>query len=85
MAFVARDWTAKLGLVAAGLGVTVVPGLAVPMLPSSVAVVAVDDPAAVRPTVLAHRPGHPCPGFVAALREAVVGLSAEVRRRLDAG
>ena len=30
LSLVARDWMAKIGLVAAGLGVTVVPGIAVP-------------------------------------------------------
>ncbi|MQY03976.1 LysR family transcriptional regulator [Actinomadura macrotermitis] len=83
VAFVARDWTAKLGLVAAGLGVTVVPGLAVPMLPPAVAAVRIDHPAAVRPTVAVHRPDAPCrPAFAEALRDAAADLSAELRRRL---
>jgi DNA-binding transcriptional LysR family regulator len=82
VAFVARDWVAKLGLVAAGLGVTVVPGLAVPALPPTVAVVRIDDPAAVRPTAVAHRPHTHRDAFVEALRDAAADLAAEVRHRL---
>jgi DNA-binding transcriptional LysR family regulator len=82
IAFVARDWVAKLGLVAAGLGVTVVPGLAVPALPPTVAVVRIDDPAAVRPTAVAHRPHAQRDAFVEALRDAAADLAAEVRHRL---
>lgn len=40
----ARDWTTRLGFVAAGLGVTTVPSLVVAALPGTVAVVRVDDP-----------------------------------------
>jgi DNA-binding transcriptional LysR family regulator len=41
VAFVARDWTAKLGLVAAGLGVTVVPSLAAAAVRADVALIGV--------------------------------------------
>jgi DNA-binding transcriptional LysR family regulator len=86
IAFVARDWVAKLGLVAAGLGVTVVPGLAVPVLPPTIAVVRIDHPAAVRATVLAHRSGtpndHSRQTFTEALLDAAAELSTEVRHRL---
>jgi DNA-binding transcriptional LysR family regulator len=86
VAFVARDWTAKLGLVAAGLGITVVPGLAVPALPPTIAVVRIDDPAAVRATAVACRAGAPDDrrrrGFIEALRDAAAELSTEVRHRL---
>lgn len=54
-AYVVKDWAAKLGLVAAGLGITVVPGLAVPALPPAVTAVRIDHPEAVRPTVIVHR------------------------------
>lgn len=50
IAFVARDWIAKLGLVAAGSGITVVPGIAAPVVPANIALVRIDHPAAVRPT-----------------------------------
>lgn len=82
IAFVARDWVAKLGLVAAGLGVTMVPGLAVPALPASLAVVRLDHPAAVRVTVAAHRPDAEPRPFLEALRDSAADLAAEVRHRL---
>ncbi|MCP9624567.1 LysR family transcriptional regulator [Nocardia otitidiscaviarum] len=53
--YVVKDWTAKLGLVAAGLGVTVVPGLAVTALPDAVTALRIDHEEAVRPTVAVLR------------------------------
>lgn len=44
VAFTARDWPARLGLVAAGLGVAVVPRLLAGVLPPGVRLVEVDDP-----------------------------------------
>lgn len=89
IAFVARDWVAKLGLVSAGLGITVVPGLAVPTLPPTVAVVHIDDPTAVRPTAVAYRSGASDDRlrrrFTEALRDAAAGLASEVRHRLQPG
>jgi DNA-binding transcriptional LysR family regulator len=86
IAYVTREWTAKLGLVAAGLGVTVVPGLALPALPATVGVVRIDHPAAERVTAIAARAGGapkaPAEPFTEALRDASAGLVAEVRRRL---
>ncbi|MFI2284376.1 LysR family transcriptional regulator [Nocardia beijingensis] len=86
IAFVARDWFAKLGLVAAGLGITVVPGIAVPVLPPTVSLLRIDHPSAVRRTVIAHRgdPGgaEPRGVVVEALRDRAAELSAEVRQRL---
>ncbi|MFC9993621.1 LysR family transcriptional regulator [Nocardia sp. NPDC127526] len=86
IAHIARDWIAKLGLVAAGLGITVVPGLAVPALPATIFIARIDDPAAVRPTVLAYRRGtdtahHP---FLDALHDTAADLTAEIRHRLRA-
>lgn len=84
IAYIARDWVAKLGLVAAGLGVTLVPGLAVPALPATVSVIRIDDPAALRPTLLAYRadgPGGAHP-LAEALRDSAAQLTAELRARL---
>ncbi|MBF6135380.1 LysR family transcriptional regulator [Nocardia otitidiscaviarum] len=53
--YVVKDWSAKLGLVAAGLGVTVVPGLAVTALPAAVTALRIDHEEAVRPTVAVLR------------------------------
>ncbi|MEU0878409.1 LysR family transcriptional regulator [Lentzea sp. NPDC005914] len=81
IAYVARDWVAKLGLVAAGLGVTVVPGMVVPALPPSVAVVRIDHPDAVRTTSVAHRGEHEA--FIELLKDAAAELAIQVRRRLS--
>jgi DNA-binding transcriptional LysR family regulator len=48
-----RDWTARLGLVAAGLGVAVVPSVLVPALPAGVRALRVEDPRPFRRDVLA--------------------------------
>lgn len=90
IAFVARDWVAKLGLVAAGMGITVVPGIAVPVLPPGIALVRIDHPAAVRRTCIVYcRPDRdqdlryePSRIFIEALRDVAAELAAEVRHRL---
>jgi DNA-binding transcriptional LysR family regulator len=48
-----RDWTARLGLVAAGLGIAVIPSVLVPALPPGVCALRVDDPRPFRRDVLA--------------------------------
>jgi DNA-binding transcriptional LysR family regulator len=54
-----RDWLAKLRLVAAGCGLTTVPGSLIPAIPPGVRVVTViGGPEERRRVVLAHRPGH---------------------------
>ncbi|WP_067690665.1 LysR family transcriptional regulator [Nocardia jejuensis] len=83
-AFVARDWVAKLGLVAAGLGITVVPGLLTPALSRAVAVVRIDHPAAVRPTLLATRAGASAHAVADALRDAAAQLADEIETRCSA-
>ncbi|WP_433758857.1 LysR family transcriptional regulator [Nocardia sp. CA-135398] len=85
VAFVARDWFAKLGLVAAGMGCTVVPAIAVPVLPPGIALVRIDHPAAVRTTSIVYRGGDsatPRQIFIEALRDAAADLATEVRQRL---
>lgn len=67
----ARNWSTRLGLVAAGLGVTVIPGLAVPALPTGVRPVGVTDSHwAGRATVALTRPSPTAQAqaMVAALR-----------------
>lgn len=86
VSLVARDWMAKVGLVAAGLGVTVVPGIAVPALPPTVAVVGIDHPRAVRPVAVAV----PADAegersrllFTEALTDCAAELSVRMRRRV---
>ncbi|OLT45448.1 LysR family transcriptional regulator [Saccharomonospora sp. CUA-673] len=76
IAYRIRDWNARLGFVAAGLGITTVPELAVPGLPSEVATVEVHDPSWQGRAALAVTAPEPTAGqraVVAALREAATG------------
>ncbi|MFI9812022.1 LysR family transcriptional regulator [Saccharothrix variisporea] len=72
--FAVREWTAKLGLVAAGLGVTLVPGLAAPSVRPDVALVRVRDPQARRTVVIATRTDDTTHPFTDALRDAAARL-----------
>jgi DNA-binding transcriptional LysR family regulator len=72
--FVVRDWPAKLGLVAAGLGVTLVPALAAEAARADIALVRLHDTPPRRVYAATLRGVTPAPaaaGFVAALREAL--------------
>ena len=53
IAYTVRDWPARLGLVAAGLGIAVIPSLLLPGLPPRVRVLRVEDPQPFRREVLA--------------------------------
>lgn len=53
IAFRARAWHSRFGLVAAGLGVCVVPGLLAPVVPQNIALVRVDDPNRLGRSILA--------------------------------
>ncbi|WP_053227878.1 LysR substrate-binding domain-containing protein [Solirubrobacter soli] len=53
VAYAVRDWTARLALVAAGLGVAVVPGLHASVLPPGVALIEVDEPIPIRRSAVA--------------------------------
>jgi DNA-binding transcriptional LysR family regulator len=82
-AFTVRDWTAKLGLVAQGHGVTIVPGLSAPAVPPAITLVRILDPRATR-AVLVARPAEastadPAQAVVTALRAAAAGQQAAVR------
>ncbi|MEU7874195.1 LysR substrate-binding domain-containing protein [Dactylosporangium sp. NPDC049140] len=74
--FVVREWTAKFGFVAAGLGVTLVPGLAARTAPADVVLLPL-DPAEVPPrtVVAATLAGRTVPpvveAFLGTLREEV--------------
>lgn len=72
VAYAVRDWPARLGLVAAELGLAVVPSVAAATMPPGVKLVGVDDPHPVRRSVLAVTRPDRSPGAVAlvqALRE----------------
>ncbi|HEX6389040.1 MAG TPA: LysR family transcriptional regulator [Solirubrobacteraceae bacterium] len=86
--FIAREWTAKLGLVAAGLGVTLVPGLAAIAVRDDVALVRVRaDPPVARRVVLATREGEPdaphLAAFVDTLHAVAAALGAEIQQRVQ--
>ncbi|MGR6998084.1 LysR substrate-binding domain-containing protein [Yinghuangia aomiensis] len=81
--FVASDWIAKQGLVAAGLGVTLVPALAAGALRADLAVCALDaDEVPVRTVHAATRrgvaPSAATAAFLGQLRAAAQALSAEL-------
>jgi DNA-binding transcriptional LysR family regulator len=88
IAYFARDWTAKLGLAAAGLGITIVPGLAVPILPPTLALVRIDHPAATRTTAMVTRSDAPDDpdrhALSEALRDSAAEIAAHVRQQLRA-
>lgn len=88
VAYVAREWTAKLGLVAAGLGVTVVPGLAATAIRRDISLVRVlgGDPGArtvslAIPHDLADSPQ--ARDFGAALHVVAAELALEIEQRLE--
>ncbi|MBU8807529.1 LysR family transcriptional regulator [Mycolicibacterium goodii] len=77
-----RSWPARLGLVAAGLGICLLPELAVASLPAGVVTVAVEDPTWLgRRTVAltAPDPGDAALAVVAALRTATEQLRPRAR------
>lgn len=77
VAHVAREWHARLGLVAAGLGITTLPEIAAPALPADLVTVAVDDPAWLgRAAVAVTRPERP------ASVDAVLAVLRDVAREL---
>jgi DNA-binding transcriptional LysR family regulator len=88
VAFVAREWTAKLGLVAAGLGVTLVPGLAATSVREDVALIRIRSAQpATRAVVLATRAGaEPAPharAFADVLHHVAAELAVELQRRVQ--
>jgi DNA-binding transcriptional LysR family regulator len=81
IAHAVRQWTTRLGLVAAGLGITVLPGAMAPTVPSGVAVVRVDDPAHVARGSLAVTRADPDARTCAAL-DAVIDQARRIRDEL---
>ena len=84
--FVVREWTAKLGLVAANLGVTVVPGLAADAVRADVALVRLRGARATsRKVFVATRAGDEPPpaisSFLEVLHEASGELQSDLLRR----
>jgi DNA-binding transcriptional LysR family regulator len=83
---IAREWTAKLGLVAAGLGVTLVPGLAAAAVRPDVALVRIRSGPASRQVLIGTRSGRERSALATLLAELLhdtaAELSAELRERL---
>ncbi|WNV75162.1 LysR substrate-binding domain-containing protein [Geodermatophilus sp. DSM 44513] len=68
VAYAVREWPARLGLVAAGLGIAVVPSVAAASVPPGVTLLGVDEPTPPQRTVVAVTAPDPSPGAVALLR-----------------
>ena len=83
---IAKEWTAKLGLVAAGLGVTLVPGLAADGVRPDVALIRIrSDRPASRTVLLARRATDELPhasAFAELLHEVASELTSELQRRV---
>jgi DNA-binding transcriptional LysR family regulator len=81
VAYEARGRQTRLGLVAAGLGISVVPGLAADTVPQGVKWLRVEDPAFVlgRQTamVTAHDASAGARAMLQAMREEITGLATE--------
>jgi DNA-binding transcriptional LysR family regulator len=83
---IAKEWTAKLGLVAAGLGVTLVPGLAADSVRPDVGLVRIrSERPASRAVFLARRAKDEAPqarAFAELLHEVASELTVELQRRV---
>jgi DNA-binding transcriptional LysR family regulator len=83
---IAKDWTAKLGLVAGGLGVTLVPGLAADAVRPDVSLVRIrSEGSATREVSIAMRAEATPPAvaaFAELLHETASELASELQRRI---
>ena len=76
IAYASQSWPTRLGMVAAGLGIALIPGLAAESVPAGVTVVDVDDATQPRRTAVAITPADPS----AAAKAAVAALRSEAAR-----
>jgi DNA-binding transcriptional LysR family regulator len=79
-----RGWPARLGLVAAGLGICLVPEIAAPSVPTGVTTIGVEDPEWLGRVTLAvtlHEPGAETAAIVNALRRAGEDIHEDVQHR----
>ncbi len=86
VAYAVRDWPARLGLVAAGLGVTPVPSVAAGTIPPGVRLVAVDEPQPVLRSIIAVTRSDRSPSahaLVRALREEAAPIAEIARQVLE--
>jgi DNA-binding transcriptional LysR family regulator len=78
IAYTIRDWTGKLGFVAAGLGLTLVPSLAAPGIRSDVVLRDTGHPLLQRDVVVRLRPT--APPAAEAFADALAGTAAALQR-----
>jgi DNA-binding transcriptional LysR family regulator len=79
-----RGWPARLGLVAAGLGICLMPEITAPSVPAGVTTIGVEDPqwqGRVTLAVTSHEPGAETAAIVDALRRAGEGIHEDVQSR----
>lgn len=85
--FVVKDWTAKLALVASGLGVALVPGLAAPWVRDDVALIAIrmpDRAPVARDVAMATRTGARELPHVRVIADLLHYTAAELAREVEA-
>ena len=82
--YTVRGWPARFGLVAAGLGICLVPEVAAPSVPAGVTTIGVEDPGWLGRTTLAvtsPEPGPETAAIVDALRRAGEDIHEDVQHR----
>jgi DNA-binding transcriptional LysR family regulator len=82
--YTSRSWPARFGLVAAGLGICLVPEVAALSVPADVATVGVDDPGwpgRMTVAVARQRPSAEAAAVMDALREAGAGIRGDIQLR----
>ena len=82
--YTVRGWPARFGLVAAGLGICLVPEVAAPSVPAGVTTIGVEDPGWLGRTTLAvtsPEPGPETAAMVDALRRAGEDIHEDVQHR----
>src|SRR3984885_12993738 len=84
ISYTSRSWPARFGLVAAGLGICLVPEVAALSVPAGVATVGVDDPGwpgRMTVAVARHRSSAEAAAVMDALREAGAGIRGDIQLR----
>jgi DNA-binding transcriptional LysR family regulator len=86
VAYAVRDWPARLGFVAAGLGITPVPAVAAGTIPPGIRLIAVDEPEPVLRSIVAVTRAERSPSALAlvrALREEAAPIAETAREALE--
>lgn len=83
VSYAGRDWPTRLGMVAAGLGIAVLPNIGAAAVPAGVVVIDIDDPAHKKRSAAALTPLEPTAAahaMVAALRTEAARIALRERR-----